>query len=141
MGVEAELPLLIEGYASLFGKPDRAGDIVRPGAFGASLARQHVVPMLIQHRDGARAGRWVRMIEDGRGLFVRGLVETDSARRLIRQGLDGLSIGFRPVLSLPRPGGGRELRVIDLVEISIVSEPMLAGARFAVGGSMVKHAA
>lgn len=86
---DAGRPLLIEGYASLFGKPDRVGDIVRPGAFGASLARRPFVPMLIQHHDNARAGRWVRINEDGHGLFVRGLVDADSARLLIGRGLMG----------------------------------------------------
>ncbi|MFN7055849.1 HK97 family phage prohead protease [Hyphomonas sp.] len=138
---DTEVPFLIEGYASLFGTPDRVGDVVRPGAFSASLARRPIVPMLIQHNDGAKAGRWMRITEDGRGLCVRGLVNTGSARRLISMGLDGLSIGFRPVLWVPRTGGGRELRVIDLVEISIVSDPMLAGARFTVGRRTMEFAA
>ncbi len=30
-------PLLIEGYAALFGVPDTAGDVVRAGAFAQSL--------------------------------------------------------------------------------------------------------
>ena len=32
-------PLLIEGYASLFGIPDASGDVVRAGAFARSLQR------------------------------------------------------------------------------------------------------
>ena len=61
---------LIEGYASIFGMADMTGDVVRAGAFARSLRRSSV-PMLLQHRNGAVAGRWVRMVEDGRGLFVR----------------------------------------------------------------------
>lgn len=133
--------ILIEGYASLFGLADAAGDVVRPGAFARSLAKAGGVAMLIQHRDGARAGRWTRMSEDGRGLFVRGLVEAPGARRLVEAGLDGLSIGFRPRLWTPRTGGGRELREVDLVEISLVNAPMLKGARFSVPGRGAKRAA
>lgn len=122
---------LIEGYASLFGVTDQAGDQVRAGAFAEALLRAPV-PMLLQHQPGAIAGRWTRLIEDGRGLYVRGLVETPSAQQLIRDGLNGLSIGFRPHVWIPRAEGGRTLIKLDLVEVSLVAEPMLAGARFQV---------
>jgi len=72
--------LLIEGYASRFGVADRVGDVVRAGAFAAAL-RQRSVPMLLQHKTVAQAGYWARMIEDGRGLFVRGLVDRTASHR------------------------------------------------------------
>ena len=122
---------LIEGYAALFGMADASGDIVRAGAFARSL-RAGSVPMLLQHRSGAIAGRWTRMIEDGRGLYVRGLIEGDSARHLVREGLDGLSIGFRPRVWTPRVDTGRTLADVELVEVSLVAEPMLAAARFVI---------
>ncbi len=124
-------PLLIEGYASLFGVADMAGDVVRAGAFAASLAARGP-DMLLQHRTGATVGRWVRITEDGRGLFVRGVVEAAGAARLAGASIDGLSIGFRPVLWKPHPGGGRILIRLDLVEISLVARPMLPGARFQI---------
>ncbi|MFN4185844.1 MAG: HK97 family phage prohead protease [Hyphomonas sp.] len=135
-------PVSIEGYASLFGVADTGGDIVRAGAFARSLRRAggHVA-MLIQHRDGASAGRWTRVIEDGRGLYVRGLVEAPGALALLARGLNGLSIGFRPSLWRPRLSGGRELIEVDLVEVSLVHAPMLSGARFSVPGWGVKQAA
>lgn len=129
-------PVLIEGYASLFGVEDLAGDVVRAGAFGRSLARGGVVSMLLQHRGGAPAGRWVSMREDGRGLFVRGLIDPAlpagaAALRLVSdQGLSGLSIGFIARDWAPRVGRGRDLRALDLREISLVMSPMLPGARF-----------
>lgn len=138
---EADDGILIEGYASLFGKPDQSGDIVRAGAFSQSLKARGLVPMLLQHKDGARGGKWVRMFEDGRGLFVRGMVESDGGRRLLGQGLNGLSIGFQPRLSRALASGGRELIQIDLFEISLVHDPMLEGARFSVLGRNVKLAA
>ncbi len=124
--------MLIEGYASLFGVADSSGDMVRAGAFSRSL-RSGGVPMLLQHRSGAVAGRWVRMVEDGRGLFVRGLIEGTGARALVSSGgLDGLSIGFRPRLWTPRAGTGRVLADVELVEVSLVAEPMHPLARFSV---------
>jgi len=124
--------LLIEGYASLFGVADASGDIVRAGAFSRSL-RHGGVSMLLQHRSSAVAGRWVRMVEDGRGLFVRGLIEGAGAKMLASSGgLDGLSIGFRPRIWTPRAGKGRVLADVELVEVSLVAEPMLSGARFSV---------
>lgn len=123
--------LLIEGYASLFGVADRVGDVVRAGAFAAAL-RQRSMPMLLQHETGAQAGHWVRMIENGRGLFVRGLVARATAKDLVRDGLNGLSIGFQPQVWTARSGGGRVLIKIDLMEVSLVAEPMLDQARFQV---------
>ena len=81
-------------------------------------------------------GRWTALREDGRGLFVRGLVtgETGSGRAALKliagNGLDGLSIGFITRDWRPRVGGGRELREIELREVSLVSMPMASGARF-----------
>ena len=133
--------MLIEGYASLFGVPDKTGDVVRAGAFARSLGGTSSMPMLLQHRHGAVAGRWVRLIEDGRGLYVRGLIESGQAIDAVRRGLDGLSIGFRPRVWRPRQPGGRELIDIDLVEISLVTAPMQARARFIRLGAELKRAA
>ena len=128
---EATESLLIEGYASLFNVEDRGGDVVRPGAFASSLA-SGLKPMLLQHKTDAVSGRWVRMIEDGRGLFVRGLINAPTARRLAENGLSGLSIGFRPQVWTLRAKAGRTLMKVDLVEVSLVAEPMLDSARFKV---------
>lgn len=121
--------VLIEGYASLFGVEDLSGDVVRAGAFSSRLPHADL-PMLLQHRPGAQIGRWVRVLEDGRGLFVRGLIDGKSATWIARTGVDGLSIGFRPQVWTLRPSGGRTLLKIDLVEVSLVAEPMLPTARF-----------
>ncbi|MEM9668818.1 MAG: HK97 family phage prohead protease [Pseudomonadota bacterium] len=125
-------PSLIEGYAALFGLQDQSGDVVRAGAFGRSLRDGAPRPMLLQHSPGAIAGRWVRMVENSRGLYVRGLIESDTAITLSASGLDGLSIGFRPIMWNRLAAGGRELIDIELVEISLVSEPMQGAARFRI---------
>lgn len=122
--------VLIEGHAALNDRPDQIGDVIRAGAFAASLRALPQLPMLLQHRRGAIAGRWTRVSEDGMGLYVRGLVDAPAALTLIRRGLDGLSIGFRARTWRQLPGGGRELVRVDLVEISLVAEPMQTAARF-----------
>ena len=132
--------LVIEGYASLFGVEDLAGDVVRAGAFARTLRRRGEVRMLLSHAGGKLAGRWATLREDGRGLFVRGLV-TDAmsagraALKLIGDGtMDGLSIGFLARDWSPRVRRGRDLKEIELREISLVTSPMLSGARFAAAG-------
>lgn len=127
----------IEGYASLFGRVDRAGDRVMPGAFAAALARRGAsgIRMLWQHDPNEPIGRWTAIGEDRTGLFVRGEL-LDGVKRgreaaaLVADGaLDGLSIGFRTVKARRDRAGVRELTEIDLWEISLVTFPMLLGAR------------
>lgn len=139
--------LLIEGYASLFGVEDLAGDVVRAGAFARSLARGGGVPMLLQHRGGQVAGVWTRIREDGRGLFARGLVTGDTAAgqlamRMAGNGeMSGLSIGFIAREWSAKRERGRDLKAIELREISLVSEPMAPAARFRVLTSALRSAA
>lgn len=129
----------ITGYASLFGVPDQTRDVVAPGAFRASLARRPAaaVRMLFQHDPAQPVGVWETLVEDARGLYVRGwlsegVAKSDDLRGFLRDGaIDGLSIGFRAVKSRRDTRGARLLTEIDLWEISIVTFPMLAGARIA----------
>jgi hypothetical protein len=129
----------LEGYASLFGEADLVGDVVRAGAFARSIRERPVVPMLVRHNGRWVAGAW-RLFEDQRGLLVRGEIEPDKpaatmARRLLRKGVDGLSIGFNTRVARARAGGGRELHDIDLIEVSLVDTPMAPRARlFRAGG-------
>jgi HK97 family phage prohead protease len=126
-----------EGYASLFGVPDGAGDVVAPGAFAASLRRRppEKVRMLYQHFAHEPLGVWETIREDARGLYVRGRLTLDvprvrDVRELIADGaLDGLSIGFRTVRARrDAKTGHRLLTEIDLWEISIVTFPLLKGS-------------
>lgn len=134
--------LKIEGYASLWGVADLNGDVVAKGAFAASLALTGArgVRMLHQHESRAVVGVWEDMVEDERGLFVRGRVmdwsaEARFAGALSKAGaLDGLSIGFRSSRAR-REGRLRVLVEVELWEVSLVTFPMLPGARFAVSGS------
>jgi HK97 family phage prohead protease len=49
--------LVIEGYASLFGVEDLAGDVVRAGAFARSLQAGLSVGMLLNHGGRRQACR------------------------------------------------------------------------------------
>jgi HK97 family phage prohead protease len=139
----------VEGYASLFGEIDQARDMVMPGAFDASLRRRGVrrVPMLFQHDPSEPIGVWLDLHEDSRGLYARGrlIPEVVRARELLALleagTADGLSIGFRTVKGRIDPRTRiRRLEAIDLWEISIVTFPLLPGARVrAVKEARVPH--
>jgi HK97 family phage prohead protease len=129
---------VFDGYASLFGVPDLGRDVVVEGAFAESLARRGAaeIRMLWQHDPGEPIGRWLSLAEDTRGLRVRGRLSLEVARAreihaLMRDGaIDGLSIGFRVERARPeRATGLRRLEKLDLWEISVVTFPMLPGAR------------
>jgi uncharacterized protein len=129
---------VVEGYASLFGEVDQARDMVMPGAFQSSLRARGLrrIPMLFQHDPSEPIGVWLELVEDWRGLRARGKLIPDVTRArevfaLVRAGaIDGLSIGFRTVKGRVDPKTRvRRLDRIDLWEISIVTFPLLAGAR------------
>ncbi len=129
---------VFEGYASLFGVADLGKDVVMPGAFSDSLRKREAgaVRLLWQHDPATPVGRWLSIEEDKRGLRVRGKLNLAVERArdihaLMREGaVDGLSIGFRVERArAERPTGLRRLEKLDLWEISIVTFPMLPGAR------------
>ena len=130
--------LEIEGHASLFWTRDLNDDVTAAGAFAASLARTGPagVKMLHQHDDAEPVGVWDAIVEDDKGLHVRGrILRTTPRGRLVAAlveagALDGLSIGFRAVKARPDDTGRlRVLREVELWEVSIVTFPMLPGAR------------
>jgi hypothetical protein len=120
------------GYAAIFGHPDRGGDVVRPGAFAASLGAGGSVPLLWQHAPARPIGRVDYLKEDKRGLRVIGRLSDGAAGReaaaLLREGtVRGLSFGYRVREATgERP---RELTALELVEVSLVTFPMQPRAR------------
>ena len=120
------------GYAAVFDRPDRGGDVVRRGAFAASLARGAPVPLLWQHAPGRPIGRIDYLKEDKRGLRVIGRLSGGAAGReaaaLLKEGtVRGLSFGYR--VKEAAGEGPRELRAVELVEVSLVTFPMQPKAR------------
>lgn len=128
----------VEGYASLFGEVDQARDMVMPGAFTQTLQNRGLrrIPMLFQHDPSEPVGIWLELREDWRGLWARGRLIPEVARgrellALVREGaIDGLSIGYRTVRGRIDPKTRiRRLYQVDLWEVSIVTFPLLTGAR------------
>lgn len=135
---------VIEGYASLFGAVDQARDMVMPGAFTQTLKSRGLrrIPMLFQHDPSEPVGIWLELREDIRGLWARGKLIPDVRRArellaLLEAGaVDGLSIGYRTRRGQIEPQSRvRKLYQVDLWEVSIVTFPLLDGARI----SAVKH--
>ncbi|MEO7177515.1 MAG: HK97 family phage prohead protease [Allosphingosinicella sp.] len=121
------------GYAAIFGRPDRGGDVVRAGAFARSLKQgAGAVPLLWQHDRGKPVGRIEYLKEDKRGLRIIARLSAGPAGRraaaLLREGkVAGLSFGY-----WVRKSSGeapRALEDVDLVEVSLVSVPMQPKAR------------
>jgi Escherichia/Staphylococcus phage prohead protease len=124
----------LEGYAATFGTEARIADFVETiarGAFSASLAASGDILALVDH-DAARLlartrSGSLRLSEDSRGLaFGIDLPETQLGRDVLalaeRGDLGGMSFSF----TVPKGGdhwhgSRRELRTVNLREISVVS--------------------
>lgn len=124
--------LRFAGYAALFDRRDAGRDLIRRGAFARTLAaRDRMLPLLWQHRADVRIG-WIETVaEDLRGLRVTGSIDHPhgaAGLALQRGTVTGLSFGYRARASR-RTAEGRELLEIDLIEVSLVSNPMQDGAR------------
>ncbi|RIA37863.1 prohead peptidase [Hephaestia caeni] len=112
------------GYAAVFDRVDRGGDVVRAGAFGVL---PEAVPLLWQHH-GAPVGVIERIGADARGLRVIGRVTQPRLAALVKAGaVGGLSFGYR--VKAARTGRVRELHALELIEVSLVAQPMQPLAR------------
>lgn len=119
-----EVSVRFAGHAAVFDAVDRGGDVVRRGAFAGA---PEAVPLLWQH--GGRAVGKVRVLgEDARGLRVIGSVAEPRLAALVAKGaVTGLSFGYRT--RGVRRGAVRELTEVELVEVSLVAQPMQTLAR------------
>ena len=109
------------GYAAVFDRVDRGGDVVRRGAFTGQLDR--AVPLLWQHDRTRPAGTIEMIAEDSKGLRVIGRLEEGA----VTVGF-GLSFGYQTKRQA-RTASARELIELELVEISLVTSPMQPLAR------------
>lgn len=117
--------LRFQGYAAVFDRVDRAGDVFRRGVFADAVP----VPLLVRHRGGA-VGEMLAIGEDHRGLWIEALVSDPEIARLVRCGaLGGLSVGYRALAV--QQGAWRAVLRAALVEVSLVAVPMQAAARVA----------
>lgn len=143
-GVEPDGGPVISGYAAVFDSQslDLGGfvEIVRPGAFKASLASGADVKLLWDH-DSQRAiastgSGTLKLYEDGRGLRFEARPGTN--RQWVRDVLEGVRAGIQTGMSFgfyvesdswgPGPGIVRYLERVKLNEISLVSFPAYEAA-------------
>jgi len=138
------------GYGSVFNTKDQGGDIVIPGAFSKSLKKWadngRQVPVLWQHKTDEPIGSWADLSEDDHGLIGDAKLWTDDApyARIAHKGMKtktitGLSIGYRIKREeYDKKTGANRLIELDLVEISVVTNPMHDDARIASVKSMLE---
>lgn len=130
----------VEGYGSVFGVRDSYDDVIAAGAFQASLAahkKAGTMPaMLWQHDSDKPIGVWTEMVEDSKGLRIKGQLALETtlgkeAHALLKMGaLNGLSIGFvSKQWAYDRDTDIRTLTEIDLWEVSLVTFPANGAAR------------
>ena len=123
----------LEGYAATFGTPAKIGqftETIRAGAFRASLLNPSAdVLALVDHDPGRLLARTssgtLRLSEDARGLaFSLDVADTQLGRDVLtmaeRRDLGGCSFGFRVKDEAWPAADQRELRAVELIEISIV---------------------
>jgi HK97 family phage prohead protease len=123
----------LTGYAATFGTPARIGgqftESIRAGAFAASLASGRDVLALLDHDPGRLLARTssgtLKLAEDARGLaFSIDVPDTSLGRDVLtlaeRGDLGGMSFGFRTLDEAWPAPDRRELRAIELHEVSIV---------------------
>lgn len=123
----------LEGYAALFGTEAQIGggmvETIAPGAFKSTLAQRADILALVDH-DPARVlartrSGTLRLSEDTHGLsFDLDVPDTQAGRDVLalaeRGDLGGMSFGFT-ARDESVDGNRRELREVDLFEISVVA--------------------
>ena len=130
----------VEGYGSVFGVRDNYDDVIAKGAFIQSLkdhkAAGTMPAMLWQHDADKPIGIWTEMVEDEKGLRIKGqlameTVKGKEAHALLKMGaINGLSIGFMSKQwAYDRETEVRTLTEIDLWEVSLVTFPANEKAR------------
>ena len=121
----------LEGYAATFNNPAMIGgafsETIAPGAFSGSIRSNGDILALVDHDPGrvlarTRSGS-LRLSEDAHGLaFDLDIPDTQAGRDVLalaeRGDLGGMSFGFA-ALDEGRDGNRRELRAVDLFEISV----------------------
>ncbi len=122
----------LTGYAAVWNTPATIGgftETVLPGAFRASLASGRDVLALVDHDPTKLLGRTgsgtLTLAEDTQGLkFDIALPDTALARDLLalvkRRDVGGMSFGFKATDEAWPTTTRRELRAVDLVEVSVV---------------------
>ena len=126
-----------EGYGSVFGNVDEGKDVCVKGCFGRSLSehqKSSTMPaMYWMHDKKLPIGEWQEMVEDEKGLRVKGklwinsgIPEAERAYKMLKSnGPKGLSIGFKTKkATYDQKKGVRNIEDTDLYEVSVVGHGM-----------------
>lgn len=141
---------VFEGYASVFNGVDSDNDTILPGAFDKSLASGQRPKMFVNHaQHEIPIGDWVHLETDEKGLKAVGKIDMNHKdgpslySALKRGAMDAHSIGFTmsPGDWTAKEGyenddfatlfGNRDIKNLNLKEISVVSFPADDSARIA----------
>src|SRR5262245_26841789 len=129
------------GHAAVFSTPNTDGDVFAPSCFNSFLAypKHLAIPMLNAHDPAQPVGRWLRMHQDGFGLFVIG--ELYDNLGALKPPYPGLSVKMvnSQGSAIPNVWGGKMWRETGIEEISLVIPPEHPAAR--VFGPWVSQAA
>ena len=123
------------GYGSIFGNKDLGNDVMVEGAFAKSIASKGAkgVKLLYQHKADEPIGVFEEIIEDPKGLKVKGRLAMGTQRgrevyELMKMGaLDSMSIGYKLSPEDYKYSDKLKKRTItnlDLMEVSMVTFPM-----------------
>ena len=123
----------IAGIGWKYDQPDRVGDMIAPGAFSKTA---WPVACLAFHDLSQPVGAWEAGEDRAGAWHLRGRLLVDDVARarevyaLVKSGaVKGLSVGFITGKAEPRKGGGRLIKSLELVEVSLVVAGMHPGAR------------
>lgn len=125
------------GIASVYDIEDLGGDIIEKGAFTKTLREKPDVPILWQHDSSEVIGKG-RVSEQGNRIVIDGELDLEDPmgqkayRKMKGKLVSGLSIGFIAVKRKFDEMGDKYVRRIQelkLVEVSVVTFPMLPAAQ------------
>lgn len=144
-------PFTFSGYAVKWASINTYGEQFQRGAFAALIASGKPIHMYYNHSylnwgaNPYRIGKWVELLEDDTGLFVKGeltqglQLAADVAAMLKHGTIDGLSIAFYPPSEMDFEYVDNVLNIkrVDVYEISVVDEPSDRSARIDLNDSTV----
>lgn len=129
------------GHAAAFGNIDSHQDVIRPGAFAASIASHKAAgtmpPLLWSHNQAKPVGKILALSEDQKGLLIHGKLNLSTTAGRDAYGhvkggdTSGMSIGYQvpPGGLVHGRNGVRTLQRLSLHEVSIVTLPSNEFAR------------
>ena len=144
-------PFTFSGYAVKWASINTYGEQFQRGAFADLIASGKPIHMYYNHSylnwgaNPYRIGKWVELLEDDTGLFVKGeltqglQLAADVAAMLKHGTIDGLSIAFYPPSDMDFEYVDSVLNIkrVDVYEISVVDEPSDRSARIDLNDSTV----